>query len=425
MARRKFSLLLFLFSLIGGTVGFAAGELLLARFGSDWPNVWLMALYFGILGLATVFFCLLAETISPELAGQGWRLRYSATGWKLLVPAAFALLFAAGALFQLLYGFGLGKHQPAQDIVLVIDKSESMLQTDPGRESVTAAQKLIRRMDSRKQAAVILFNEQPELLQPLAPLSTAEDREAAAKRLDGYHAAGQTDIAKALAMAIDQLDARTNPRKSMVILISDGYSDVDLAAATAPYISQGIAIQTVGMNNTNSDAKGLLQGLAERTGGSYHGIEHASELSGVFTKIYDLNRGWHLMGERSEAGGDSPYYRYLRVFLLACIGALMGIALGIVFDNRHLAKSFGIGGAVAGFLAGAVVEFWMGLGFATGLGRFFGDLLLAAVLALSPLIVPVKPPGSLGSAASLDRSARRPADGPGRRDSGSGSFDRR
>ncbi|WP_438434669.1 vWA domain-containing protein [Gorillibacterium sp. sgz500922] len=425
MARRKFSMLLFLFSLIGGAVGFVAGELLLARFGAEWPNVWLMALYFGVFALATVFFCLLAETVSPELAGQGWRMRYSATGWKLLVPAAFVLLFAAGALFQLLYGFGLGKHQPAQDIVLVIDKSESMLKTDPNRESVTAAQKLIRRMDSRKQAAVILFNERPELLQPLAPMRTDEDREAAAGRLEGYTPAGQTDIAGALAMAIDQLDARTNPRKSMVILISDGYSDVDLAQATAPFASQGIPIETVGMNHTNEEAVNLLRALAERTGGGYYGIENAGELSGVFTKIYDLNRGWHLMGERSDEGADSAYYRFLRVLLLMGIGALMGVALGIVFDNRHLAKSFGIGGAIAGLLAGVVLEFWMGLGFAPGLGRFFGDLLLAAVLALSPLLIPVKPPGTLGPAASLNRPGRRPAGGPDRRESGSGSFDRR
>lgn len=425
MARRKFSAMLFLFSLIGGAVGFSAGELLLARFGSEWPNVWLMALYFGIFGLATVFFCLLAETVSPELAGQGWRLRHSGTGWKLLVPAAFVILFAAGALFQLLYGFGLGKHQPAQDIVLVIDKSESMLQTDPNRQSVEAAQKLIRRMDSRKQAAVILFNERPELLQPLSALREVADRNAVAERLNSYHAAGQTDIAGALNMAMEQLDARANPRKSMVILISDGYSDVDLANATAPYLAKGIAIHTVGMNNTNADATRLLEELARRTGGSYHGIGSAGELSGVFTKIYDLNRGWHLMGERSENGGDSSYYRFLRVLLLAGIGALMGLALGIIFDNRHLAKSFGIGGAVGGILAGAVLEVWMEQGIAPGVGRFLGDLLLAALLALSTVLVPVKPPGSLGSTASLNRPGRGSSDGNGRGEKGSGSFDRR
>ncbi|WP_058301501.1 vWA domain-containing protein [Gorillibacterium timonense] len=423
MVRRKFSLMLFLFSLIGGAIGFAGGELLLARFGSEWPNVWLMALYFGVLGLATVFFCLLAETVSPEIAGQGWRLRHSGTGWKLLVPAAFIILFSAGAIFQFLYGFGLGKQEPAQDIVLVIDKSESMLQTDPKRESVEAAQKLIRRMDSHKQVAVILFNEQPELLQPLSPLRDAADRDAVADRLDSYRAAGQTDIAKALDLAVEQLDSRTNPRKSMVILISDGYSDVNLANATGPYSAKGIAIHTVGMNNTNTDATKLLKELAERTGGSYHGIGSAGELSGVFTKIYDLNRGWHLMGERSENGGDSLYYRFLRVLLFAGIGAFMGLALGIVFDNRHLAKSFTLGGAIAGILAGTVVEFWMGMGIAPGFGRFLADLILAAVLALSPLLIPVKTSGSLGSAASMNRPGRGPADDYGR--ASSGSFDRR
>ena len=35
----------------------------------------------------------------------------------------------------------------------------------------------------------------------------------------------------------------------------------------------------------------------------------------------------------------------------------MGLALGIVFDNRHLALSFSIGGAVSGVLAGVVLEY--------------------------------------------------------------------
>ncbi|MEO3945661.1 vWA domain-containing protein [Gorillibacterium sp. CAU 1737] len=422
MVRRSFSALLFLFSLIGGAIGFGAGELLLAKVGSEWPNVWVMALYFGILGLAVVFFCLLAETISPEIAGQGWRLRHSSSGWKWLVPAAFVILFAAGTIFQFLYGFGLGQRQPAQDIVLVIDKSESMLKTDPNRESVEAAQKLIDQMDGHKQVAVILFNERPELLQPLTSLSGEAQRKEVIASLDRYQAAGQTDIAGALQMAMEQLDARTHSRKSMVILISDGYSEVNIASATAPFHAKGIAIHTIGMKNTQVDATQLLRSLAAETDGSYHGIGSAEELSGVFTKIYDLNRGWHLMGERSADGGDSLYYRFLRILLIAGIGSFIGLALGIVFDNRHLAKSFTLGGAIAGLFAGAAVEAWMGLGIAPGVGRFIGDLLLAAILALSPFLIPTKRPGTTGGSNPLDRAAHRSGGGYGR--PGSDSFDR-
>ncbi|MBC8079931.1 MAG: VWA domain-containing protein, partial [Gorillibacterium sp.] len=246
MFRRKVNGLLFLFSLIGGAAGFAAGEALLYQQEGTMSNILLMACYFGLLGLLTGFMCLLAEVVSPQLNGRGWRLRNAASGWKLLVPAAFIMLLAAGALFQTIYGMGLGGRKPAEDIVLVIDKSSSMKETDPGRESVRAAQELIGRMDSGKRTAIVLFNERPELLQPLTILATQVEKDQVITRLDGYTADGQTDISGALKMALTELESASNKRKSMVILISDGYSEVQVEEAVQPYHQEGIAIHAVG-----------------------------------------------------------------------------------------------------------------------------------------------------------------------------------
>lgn len=422
MFRRKVNGMLFLFSLIGGAAGFAVGEWLLARQEGQWSAIVLMACYFGILGLFTGLACLLAEVISPQLNGRGWRLRYASSGWKLLLPAAFIMLLAAGALFQTIYGMGFGGRKPAQDIVLVIDKSGSMNETDPGRESIRAAQDLITKMDQGKRVAVVLFNEQPELLQPLVPLTTEADRAQVKARLDSYHPDGQTNIAAALDLALTQLD---NARKGMVILISDGYSDVQIQRTAEPYRSHGVAIHTVGMNGTSSDAVGLLKQLADETQGSYHKITHAEDVSGVFTRIYELSRGWHLVGERTGTDEGSIYYLTLRVLFIALLGSLMGLSLGIIFDNRHLAKSFTIGGALAGMLAGGLLEFWMQLGVLPSLGRLLADLLLAAVLALSTLLIPVKEPGTGVGSSSLYRRGKGPADGSGRAQGGSGSFDKR
>ncbi|MCL6459436.1 MAG: VWA domain-containing protein [Gorillibacterium sp.] len=425
MFRRKVNGLLFLFSLIGGAAGFAAGEVLLNRQEGSMSNILLMACYFGLLGLLTGLMCLLAEMISPQLNGHGWRLRYASTGWKLLVPAAFIMLLAAGALFQTVYGMGLGGRKPAEDIVLVIDKSSSMNETDPGRESVRAAEELINRMDAGKRAAVVLFNEQPELLQPLTNLTTQAEKDQVNTRLDGYTPNGQTDIARALTLALTQLDSVSSGRKGMVILISDGYSEVQVEQAVQPFRQKGIAIHTVGMNATSKDATHLLKQLADETQGSYHRIDNATEISGVFTKIYELNRGWHLMGERSGTDEGSYYYLTLRILFLALLGALMGLSLGIIFDNRHLAKSFTIGGAVAGMLAGALLEAWMRMGVAPAFGRLLADLTLAAVLALSTLLIPIKEPGSQTGSNSLYRSGKNPSGGLGKVQNGSGSFDRR
>ena len=425
MFRRKVNGLLFLFSLIGGAAGFAAGEILLSRQEGHMPNILLMACYFGLLGLLTGFMCLLAEMVSPELNGRGWRLRYATTGWKLLVPAAFIMLLAAGALFQTIYGMGLGGRKPAEDIVLVIDKSSSMKETDPGRESIRAAQELIGRMDAGKRAAIVLFNERPELLQPLTNLATEVEKDQVKTRLEGYRPDGQTNIAGALEMALTELASASDRRKGMVILISDGYSQVQLDKAVQPYRQEGVAIHAVGMNRTSKDATSLLKQLADQTEGSYHRIDNANELSGVFSKIYELNRGWHLMGERTGTGEGSYYYLTLRILFLALLGALMGLSLGIIFDNRHLAKSFTVGGAFAGMLAGALLEAWMQMGIAPAFGRLLADLTLAAVLALSTLLVPIKEPGTQTGSASMYRSGKGSSDGLGKAQGGSGSFDSR
>ena len=65
--------------------------------------------------------------------------------------------------------------------------------------------------------------------------------------------------------------------------------------------------------------------------------------------------------------------------------------MGIVFDNRYLAKSFSVTGIFAGLLAGLVLE----LGLKNGLFPSFGlrlaaDLLMTVLTALGTLFIPVK-----------------------------------
>lgn len=84
------------------------------------------------------------------------------------------------------------------------------------------------------------------------------------------------------------------------------------------------------------------------------------------------------MGERNGSDSGRLLYAVERVLLLTATGALLGLALGLIFDNKHIAKSFSIGGAVAGLLVGLVLEMgfasrrpaWSGA--AVGCGYFAG-----------------------------------------------------
>lgn len=417
--------MLIVFSLLGGAAGFAVGEAILAQWEGRMANWLLSGVYFGQLALLVGLMCLVAEQLSPALNGKGWRLRYAKDGWKLLVPSTLLLLFVAGALFQFVYGLYFGKHKPPQNILVSIDVSESMVETDPDRESFRAAKDLVRSMDPGKRVAIMTFNDRATLLQPLVPVDNPAAKEAVAAKLDGAEApSGGTNIAEALAKAMEQLEAaQAGGRGSMVILISDGHSDVHLDRALMPYRNNDIAINTVGVNPEDVPGNGLLKRIAADTGGTYQSVGDVASLSEVFEKIYKANQGWHLAGERTGSAVNSLYYAVLRIVLITLVGVLMGLSLGIVFDNRYLARCFSVGGALAGLLAGFILEEGLKGGvFPAAHARATADMTLAVVLSLSTLILPFREAGGDDARPGLYRRSRGAGRGSGERGSSGAKF---
>ncbi|MFH0070880.1 VWA domain-containing protein, partial [Peribacillus sp. NPDC056705] len=91
------------------------------------------------------------------------------------------------------------------------------------------------------------------------------------------------------------------------------------------------------------------------------------------------------------ATANSLYYQIGRIIALLLIGTAMGLSLGLVFDNRHLALSFSVGGAVSGMLAGLVLEYGLAGGeVRDALVRLLACLILAGVLAMFTAVIPVK-----------------------------------
>ncbi|SDD59245.1 Ca-activated chloride channel family protein [Paenibacillus sp. UNCCL117] len=395
MKRRKWNGLLVALGLAGGLAGYAAGEWMLDRLTGSVHETVLMGLYFGVFALFVAAGCLLAETLSPRLNGANWKLRYAADGWKWLVPASLLLLFAGGALFQWLYGLELGRKSAPRDYVLLLDTSESMKQNDPDNQSRKAAALLVTGMSGDKRAGVAIFNEDTTWLQPLTSLRDAASRQLIADKLTGApEPVGQTDIGKALGQAMEQMKSSgTQEGRGAVILISDGYSEMNLAEVTAPYVAQRYGIYTVGLDSAgNEQGNRLLQQLAEATGGTYRKVQDAEGISEAIGTIYANQQHWHLLGERTGAAEDSMFRAALRVMALLLLGGLLGLALGIVFDNRFLAKSFLLGGLIAGLLAGWALE--SGLpSMEPAFVRAIADLALVLLLTLSTVLFAVKENG--------------------------------
>lgn len=400
--QRKINMLLLLFSLIGGAIGFAIGEIILGALSENWPRFVVVGLYFGVLALCIGLSCLIAEMITPRLNGLSWRQRYTGLSWKLLVPATLVLLFAVGGLLQLIYGLHFGSVKQVKDIVLVIDNSGSMLETDPDNERYTAAKQLINNMETDKRVAVVVFSNIAELLQPFVSVSTQAEKDSVNAAIDALEPTdGGTDFSLALTETMKTIEGKSNAeRGTMVILLSDGFSESSINQQIAAYQEQQIVVNTVGLSVVDARGSALLQQIADSTGGSYYDVTEANGLALVFQNIYDTIDNRTLLTERTGAMADSTFYTLLRILSFAIIGAAVGVSLGLLFDNRFLAASFGAGGIVGGLLAGFILDSCLsGHALTDGFCRFVAALVLAAIIGLFTLVVPVKennstkPPG--------------------------------
>lgn len=392
MPVRKFSFLLFVFSIIAGLLGAVLGEWLIESFYGVWPNILLMGAYFGQLALIAGLFCLGAELISPVINGRSWRLEYSGLSWKMLVPATLVMLFAGSLIFQFFYSLNFSTIKPPDDIVLIMDISDSMNETDPGHESLKAAGKLISNMKPTHRASVISFNEEALITKSMFNLSDKQERADAIDQINRLQAKGSTDIGNALDTAIQEMDDHQKAgRKPMVILFSDGYSELDLDAVVEPYQNKDIVINTIGMSKIDKGGAQLLTLIASRTGGSFYDVKNANELTNVFEKIYLENQDRLLVTQRHGLFQDSTYLAILRVVLITLIGGLFGLALGIIFDNRYLAKSYALTGLIAGLLAGLVLELGLQDSLQSGFSyRLGADILLTALTGLGTVMIPIR-----------------------------------
>ncbi|KGE19261.1 vWA domain-containing protein [Paenibacillus wynnii] len=389
--QRKINLLLLFFSLIGGGIAFVIGEILLTRWLDEIPSILLVGLYFAVVGLGVGLGCLIAEMVSPRLNGASWKQRYLGLSWKLL-PIMLVLLFGVGAVTEFVYELNFGGAKPVKDVVLVIDDSGSMMQSDPNNSRYTAAQALVKRMDKDNQVAVLTFSDVASVAQPMTSLANPADIDRVTSAIASLQTTeGGTNISGALSEAMSVINGdEAADRGAMVILLSDGFSEFDTSRELQNYLDRGVKVNTIGLGLDDPSGSYLLQDIATTTGGQYYDVTDANLLGDVFQQIYERLGDRTLLTERTDVTADSPYYAAVRILSLLIIGAALGLGLGIMFDNRYLAKSFGLGGAVSGLIAGLILEFGLsGHSFLNGIIRLIAVLILAGIIALFTVVVPI------------------------------------
>jgi Ca-activated chloride channel family protein len=189
------------------------------------------------------------------------------------------------------------------DVVLVIDVSGSMQAADvaPTRldAAKTAATALIDQLPSSDRIALVSFDSQAALRQPLTT-----DRVAVKAALASLAPGSGTAMGDGLWLAFNQLDpasrtaSGTRERPAMIVVLTDGVSN---QGSNPLVVAQRIAaakvpVQTIGIGLRNGSAtvrgepvggvdESTLSAIAKATGGKYYYAQAAGELASIYSNL--------------------------------------------------------------------------------------------------------------------------------------------
>jgi Ca-activated chloride channel family protein len=162
----------------------------------------------------------------------------------------------------------------AKDVTIVIDRSGSMI-GEPMANARAAAMDMIRRLDARDRVNVISFSDEVDPLFKTPHALEGSTRDTALAYVDRLRDGGGTDIALALKTAIASQDKRPG-RPRVVVFMTDGQSDVELAMDAAKADTGDVRLFTIGLGKDVN--KPLLSRLAAQKRGRFTWIESMKDI---------------------------------------------------------------------------------------------------------------------------------------------------
>lgn len=397
MGSKRFSLAAVLWSLLGGLIAFVIGEILLNNLQGVWPEYVVMGLYFGIGALLIGAMVLVSQIISPQLIGYRWKKKYMKTSLAFFIPVTFVMVGLCGAIAQGLYGFEVSSNKEIKDIMIAIDTSGSMNETDPNGERFKAVSHLVEGLESNMRVAVVTFNDNPKLVFDFKTLQNSTEKAEVQKAISEISNIGEgtTEVKKVIDYSYELINAEQNTgRGASLIFISDGEptdnSQNDIPLLVENYVANHIPIYTISMMYGQHAGEEYLEQLAVNTGGKYLSTSDTTMIKGAFDKIRYYQGSRSLVGERMGTARNMWTYSLGRILLLVTIGGMLALGLGILFDNKYLAKAFIIGSIIGGCIGGIWLEVLLKNGGSPIWARGIYLLSLSLCLSLFTFVVTFK-----------------------------------
>jgi VWFA-related protein len=204
-------------------------------------------------------------------------------------------------------------------IGLVFDASGSM--GSKLQKSRQAASQLFKTANPDDEFFLIHFNDRPELIVPFTT-----NTEEIQNRLTFTQAKGRTALLDGVYLAMNQMKKAHNPRKAIIILSDGGdnssrYTESEIRNAVREADVQIYAIgifEPIGGRGRTAEemaGPGLLNELAESTGGRHFPVENINELPDVAAKIGIELRNQYVLGYTPKNETKDGKYRKVQVKL--------------------------------------------------------------------------------------------------------------
>ncbi|SDX85965.1 von Willebrand factor type A domain-containing protein [Allochromatium warmingii] len=216
------------------------------------------------------------------------------------LPNAPRLAASGWLVLALMFGFGIASAQASTDVILALDRSLSMNNNDPGRDSLQGATLFTELLNPTDRLGLLTFGQDAPLLRDLKVLDADTQRQSAIEQIQSLVMNGtRTDFGAALRTAYQQFNAakRDVTTKRLLLIFTDGQlnlgSDAATNAARAEIINtwipryQAAGIQIHGVAFSPEGDSDFLHLLTDSTGGQALRAEHPEDIYLAFVKLFE------------------------------------------------------------------------------------------------------------------------------------------
>lgn len=194
------------------------------------------------------------------------------------------------------------------DAVLVLDVSNSMSASDPGKIGNEAMKMFIDMLSTQgDRVGIVAYTDEIQREKALLEIQSSADKENLKGFIDQLNRGAYTDVSVGVKEAVQILDDGADPNhEPMIILLADGnndfnedsgrtkaQSDADMEKAIKEANDNDVPIYTIGLNADGKLNKEALAELSDLTGGKSFSTNSADDLPQILSEIFashlDLN----------------------------------------------------------------------------------------------------------------------------------------